>query len=46
MGKKTYVFRLFQLVNNQHFYALGIFGGVHFCQLFLKYEFGVYFLEL
>ena len=46
MGEETYVFRSFQLVDNQQFYALGIFGGVHFSQLFLKYGFGVYLLEL
>ena len=46
MGEETYVFRSFQLVDNQKFYALGIFGGVYFSQLFLKYEFGVYLLEL
>ena len=46
MEEETYVFRSFQLVENQQFYALGIFGGVHFSRLFLKYGFGVYLLEL
>ena len=46
MGEETYVFRSFQLVDNQNYHALRIFGGLHFCQLFLKYEFGVCLLEL
>ena len=40
MGEETYVFKSFQLVDNQQFCALGIFGGVHFSQLFLKNGFG------
>ena len=40
MGEETYVFKSFQLVDNQEFCALGIFGGVHFSQLFLKNGFG------
>ena len=46
MGEETYGFRSFQLMDNQNFYALGIFCGVYFYQLFLKYNFRGYLLEL